>query len=58
MDRIQSFFPVFDDPPEDEETNVGDGKRGEHDIGIATRALKMRRRNPYHIFDPTAFITS
>jgi hypothetical protein len=52
-------FPILDDPYEGNDTDVGEGNRGEHDIGIATRALKMRRRcrtdNPYDIFDATLF---
>jgi len=56
IDRMQTFFPSLDDPYEDNDANVDEG---EHDIVIATRALKMRRRcrkdNPYNTFDLAAF---
>jgi hypothetical protein len=59
INRMQTYFPILDDPYESNDVDSGEGNRGEHDIGIATRALKMRRRcrkdNPYDIFDATLF---
>ena len=54
IDRMQTYFPSLDDPYEDNNAKVGEADGGEHDIVIATRALKMRRRcrkdNPYNFF--------